>query len=144
MPCDLGEVPMTVSIELEPGPDHWTLTLVGELDYGECSVLRMQVDRILQSSPPAVVVDMSGLDYLDSSGLGLLLSLSREYGAQGGRLVLVSNPTVDGILQMTRLHGIFTVSPSLAEAGDLISDTSLGSRAAASSAAGGSEAAAVS
>lgn len=135
---------MTISVELEPGPEYWTLTLAGELDYGECSVLRMHVDRILQSSPRAVVVDMSGLDYLDSSGLGLLLSLSREHGAQGGRLVLVSNPTVDGILQMTRLSGIFTVAPSLAEAGDLISDPSIGTRTSATTPANGSEVAALS
>jgi anti-sigma B factor antagonist len=114
---------MPVSIELEQGPEFWTLTLAGDLDYGDCSMLRMHIDRILKAVPPAVVADLSGLDYLDSSGLGLLLSLSREYTAQGGWLVLVSNATVDGILRMTRLTGIFTIASSVAEAAEWLADT---------------------
>lgn len=38
----------------------------------------------------------------------MLLSLSREYAETGGRLVLVSNETVEGVLDMTRLKGVFT------------------------------------
>ena len=76
----------------------------------------MNIDRILKSSPPSTVVDLSDLEYLDSSGLGLLLSLSKEYGAQGGRLVLVTNETVDNILSLTRLNGIFSTATSVDEA----------------------------
>jgi anti-anti-sigma factor len=66
---------------------------------------------------------VSGLEYLDSSGLGLLLSLSREYGSQGGRLVLVTNPTLDSILEITRLGGIFSTASGLPEAEELLADT---------------------
>ncbi len=114
---------MALQIELEQGEESWTLTLSGELDYSECAAFRMNIDRILKASPPATVVDLSHLDYLDSSGLGLLLSLSKEYGAQGGRLVLVTNETVDNILSLTRLNGIFSTAPSLDEAKELVADT---------------------
>lgn len=107
---------MALTIELEQDDQYWTLSLKGDLDYSECASFRMNIDRILKSSPPSTIVDLSGLDYLDSSGLGLLLSLSKEYGAQGGRLVLVTNDTVDNILALTRLSGIFTTAPSLEEA----------------------------
>jgi anti-sigma B factor antagonist len=80
----------------------------------------MSIDRILKSAPPAAIVDLSGLEYLDSSGLGLLLSLSKEYGAQGGVLVLVTNETVDNILSLTRLNGIFSTAVSLAEAQQMV------------------------
>jgi anti-sigma B factor antagonist len=63
--------------------------------------------------PPACIVDFSHIDYLDSSGLGLLLSLSREYDQAGGRLVLVTNETIDGILEITRLTGIFSIAPDV-------------------------------
>lgn len=107
---------MALSIDLVQDPDSWTLTLRGDLDYGECSGFRMNIDRILKSAPPATIVDLSGLEYLDSSGLGLLLALSKEYGAQGGRLVLVTNETVDNILSLTRLNGIFATASSIEEA----------------------------
>jgi anti-anti-sigma factor len=107
---------MSLKIELDQRPTYWVLTLTGDLDYGECSGFRMNIDRILKSEPAATIVDLSGLDYLDSSGLGLLLALSKEYGAQGGRLVLVTNETVDNILALTRLNGIFSSVSSLSEA----------------------------
>jgi len=107
---------MALDISLAQEADCWVLTLVGDLDYGECAAFRMHIDRVLKSSPPATVVDLSGLEYLDSSGLGLLLALSKEYGAQGGKLVLITNETVDNILSLTRLNGIFSTAGTMEEA----------------------------
>jgi anti-sigma B factor antagonist len=111
---------MALSIELEQEPSYWLLRLHGDLDYGECASFRMNIDRILKSGPPATIIDLSGLEYLDSSGLGLLLSLSKEYGGQGGRLVLVTNETVDNILSLTRLNGIFSTAVDLGEARNMV------------------------
>ena len=114
---------MPATIALEQRDDVWILSVSGELDYAECSGFRMYIDRILKAVPPSVVVDFSTLDYLDSSGLGLLLSLSREYSASGGRLAIVTNQTVDSILEITRLAGIFTTAASLDEALAKLKDT---------------------
>jgi anti-sigma B factor antagonist len=115
---------MALAIQLDKNPDYWVVTLKGDLDYSECSTFRMTIDKILKNLPPATVVDLSGLDYLDSSGLGLLLSLSKEYGAQGGRLVLVTNESVDSILDLTRLSGLFSCVPSLEQATEMVGDLS--------------------
>lgn len=112
---------MSLSIELDQGEEYWLLKLHGELDYSECAAFRMNIDRILKAAPPAAIVDLSDLEYLDSSGLGLLLSLSSEYGAQGGRLALVTNETVDNILSLTRLNGIFATASSLSDASRIVS-----------------------
>ncbi|TDB38709.1 MAG: anti-sigma factor antagonist [Actinobacteria bacterium] len=114
---------MPLTIQLDPGESHWTLTLIGDLDYSECAAFRMTIDRILKDSPGSTIVDLSRLDYLDSSGLGLLLSLSKEYGAHGGRLILVTNDAVDSILDLTRLSGIFSTASDLQEAGAMAEDT---------------------
>lgn len=116
---------MALSIDLSQGDTHWLLSLSGDLDYGECASFRMSIDRVLKSSPPSTVVDLSGLEYLDSSGLGLLLSLSKEYGAQGGRLVLVTNETVDNILSLTRLNGIFSTAGSVDDAMAVLGERSV-------------------
>lgn len=114
---------MTLMIQLEPGDEFWMLALIGDLDYSECASFRMTIDRILKHSPHSTVVDLSLLDYLDSSGLGLLLSLSKEYGAHGGRLVLVTNEAVDNILELTRLSGIFSTAETLDQARTMVADT---------------------
>jgi anti-sigma B factor antagonist len=107
---------MAVSMDLDQNAPAWILTVTGELDYSECASFRMLIDRILRGAPPATIIDLSGLDYLDSSGLGLLLSLSREYTGTGGRLILVTNETVDSILELTRLSGVFSIAADLPDA----------------------------
>jgi anti-sigma B factor antagonist len=111
---------MAVCIELDQSEPTWVLRVVGELDYGECATFRMHIDRILRAVPPATIVDLSNLEFLDSSGLGLLLSLSREYSSLGGRLVLVTNETVDSILELTRLTGIFSIAADADEAAEIV------------------------
>jgi len=107
---------MALTLDLQQEASYWCLRLSGDLDYGECSQFRMSIDRILKSEPRLAIVDLSGLEYLDSSGLGLLLSMSKEYSAVGGRLVLVTNETVDNILSLTRLNGIFATASTVEEA----------------------------
>jgi anti-anti-sigma factor len=114
-------VSATIAIDERDGA--WVLTVRGELDYSECAGFRLQIDRILRTMPPACIVDFSDIEYLDSSGLGLLLSLSREYTNAGGRLVLVTNETVDGILEITRLEGIFSTAPDVDAATAHLSQT---------------------
>lgn len=113
---------MALEISLAQDDEHWVLALSGELDYSECSSFRTYIDRILKSAPPATVVDLSDLEYLDSSGLGLLLSLSKEYGSQGGKLVLITNETVDNILSLTRLNAIFSIASDETEAHEMLQD----------------------
>ncbi len=113
---------MALSMRLEEELDRWTLVMSGDLDYSECASFRMTIDRILKHGPPATVIDLSAVDHLDSSGLGLLLSLSKEYGANGGRLVLVTNESVDSILDLTRLSTIFSCARSADEARALLGD----------------------
>jgi anti-sigma B factor antagonist len=113
---------MALSMRLDEEQDRWTLVMSGDLDYSECASFRMTIDRILKHGPPTTVIDLSAIDHLDSSGLGLLLSLSKEYGANGGRLVLVTNDSVDSILDLTRLSTIFSCASSVAEAGMLLGE----------------------
>jgi anti-sigma B factor antagonist len=107
-------VPATISTDERPGA--WVLTARGELDYADCAAFRSHVDRVLQAMPSACIVDLSEIDYLDSSGLGLLLSLYREYGNAGGKLVLVASETVDGILDITRLDNLFATADDVESA----------------------------
>jgi anti-sigma B factor antagonist len=111
---------MGLSMRLEEEHDRWMLTMSGDLDYGECASFRMTIDRILRNDPPTTVIDLSAIDHLDSSGLGLLLALSKEYGAAGGRLVLITNESVDSILDLTRLSSIFSCVSSREEADSLL------------------------
>ena len=74
---------MSLTIDLAQGDTHWLLKLSGDLDYGECASFRMNIDRILKSAPPRrSSTSLSSSTW--TAPAGLLLSLSKEYGAQGG------------------------------------------------------------
>jgi anti-anti-sigma factor len=114
-------VSLTTTIDVLP--EAWVLAAHGELDYGECAAFRLRTDQVLRAMPATLVVDFSGVEYLDSSGLGLLLGLSREYGSGGGRLVLVTSETVDGVLEITHLGGVFSVETDVGSALAHLKDT---------------------
>lgn len=99
---------MPVRITTEERANVWIVTARGELDYSDCGTFRVAVERIIRSKPLACVVDLSEVDYIDSSCLGLLLSLHRDYALAGGRLVLIPSEVVDSVLSITRLSAIFT------------------------------------
>jgi len=71
----VGEVPQRVSIE-------------GRVTIDTSGDMRRTIAEALRSIPPAVVLDLSGVGYLDTSGLATLLEASRIARQQGTRLVL--------------------------------------------------------
>lgn len=66
--------------------------LAGEIDHDAAQSLRMQLDDALVSrSPRTLIIDLGGVGFMDSSGVGLILGRGRHIGALGGRLT-VQNP----------------------------------------------------
>lgn len=107
---------MSLSIRVDQEPTHWKLTLLGELDYGECSVFRMNIDRILISEVSTVIVDLSEVTFLDSSAIGLLLSMSRECRNTGSALVLITSEHVDKMLVISGLTRVFAIAADMEQA----------------------------
>ena len=73
-------------IPKDDGSTH--LTIVGQLDAERVGDLRGELDRVIESRPLAVEVDLSQLRLIDSSGVGALVSLFKRVRAQGGKVVL--------------------------------------------------------
>jgi anti-sigma B factor antagonist len=104
------------SLTIEERANVWIVTARGELDYAYCDTFRVAVERVIHDKPRATIIDLSGVRYLDSSCLGLLLSLHRDYTLAGGRLVLIASETVDSVLSITRLGSIFPSAPDVESA----------------------------
>jgi len=85
-----------------------TIRLKGDLDHHSAGELREEMDRLL--SDPAVrrvVLDMSALGFMDSSGIGLILGRYKLLRRRGGQLLIRSgNRRVDRILQLSGLYEI--------------------------------------
>ncbi|MBP6184888.1 MAG: STAS domain-containing protein [Saprospiraceae bacterium] len=73
-----------------------------------------EVNRRLQDGCKSVVVDLSHLDYIDSTGLNLLLALWRHLRHFGCQLLLTEpQPSVMRLFELTRLRAVFDFIPSV-------------------------------
>jgi anti-sigma B factor antagonist len=75
-----------LSIEVQRAPDEVVLHLAGEIDVLTVANLSALVNEILVEPPLRIVLDMAGVTFCDSQGLGTLVVLSRK--AQHARAVL--------------------------------------------------------
>ena len=73
--------------------DRVTVKLVGEIDHHNAAVLRREVDEMLMKlSPRTLYIDLSSVDFMDSSGLGLIMGRFTLMTKLGGETVVI-NPS---------------------------------------------------
>ena len=84
----------------------------GEIDLYTAPRLHSELAAAIAKSAPETrfVVDMSGVEFCDSTGMNVLLSCLRQARERGGELELAApRPAVKKILQVTGLDSVFTV-----------------------------------
>ena len=91
--------------------DHTIVTISGEIDLYTAPRLHSELAGLLADGmPPRVVIDMSGVEFCDSTGMNVLLSCLRRARERGGELEIAApRPAVRKILQVTGLDSVFTV-----------------------------------
>jgi len=93
---------------------HTILTVVGEIDLYTAPRLQAEFTRLLEIGPDRVVIDMSGVEFCDSTGMNVLLSALKRMRERGGALEVASpRPAVRKILQVTGLDSVFTVHDTI-------------------------------
>ncbi|MCB1313866.1 MAG: STAS domain-containing protein [Sedimentitalea sp.] len=69
-----------------------------------------------EGGPDRVILDLSTVDFIDSSGLGAIVAAMKQMGS-GRRLDLAGlTPTVDKVFRLTRMDTVFRLYPSLDDA----------------------------
>src|SRR5687768_17375780 len=68
--------------------DALVLEVAGELDALSVTQLRDTIDRVVEEAPARVVLDLSGLKQIDSSGVGAIVSLYKRVRARGGSIAV--------------------------------------------------------
>ena len=93
------------------------ITLKGRLTVGESAGLREKINESIAAGKFQVVMDLSALDYIDSTGLGNLVIYYTSLKKQGGALKLVNlNKRNIELLLLTKLHTVFEVFTEVADA----------------------------
>jgi anti-sigma B factor antagonist len=101
---------MDLTFDVDRRGDETAIAISGEIDLQTAPALRGLVDEIVAKGQTSIVLDMTGVTFLDSSGLGALLGIRREVQAAGGTLALTDlQPPIRKILAITRLESAFEI-----------------------------------
>lgn len=98
-----------MQMEIEAAESKLTARIKGELDHHSAAQARTQLDALLSDKGIRELrLDLTGLTFMDSSGLGVILGRYRIIAGRGGRVLIGgANRTIDRILRMA---GIYTLA----------------------------------
>ena len=93
-----------LELDTEQDESRARLALRGELDISSAPVLEEALGRLEAGGPSLIVIDLRGLEFMDSTGLRTLVSADQRARDAGRRLAIVRGPeAVDRIFSVTRL-----------------------------------------
>ena len=94
---------MKTEIRFEGGT--LTVLLCGDIDHHAASSIRREIDReMAEKMPHTLVMDLTKTDFMDSSGLGLILGRKQKTLETGGEMIL-KNPS-EAVTKLLRLAGV--------------------------------------
>jgi anti-sigma B factor antagonist len=92
--------------------------LSGEIDVSNATELRARISELTAEGGGGLALDLTAVDYLDSSGLGMLLRVASAFSDHGKelRLVVEKDSFIASLMETTGMDGILSVGESRDEA----------------------------
>jgi anti-anti-sigma factor len=113
----VGLLRASVSAPEVAGATYTVVVLAGEVDATNSDELYGVLESVVAQQPRLLIVDMSELSFMDSTGLRMLLRSTRALDQQGGVLALAAPQlAVARVLQLTRADQLIPVYDSVADA----------------------------
>lgn len=107
----MGEIESLLNITEEPKGDILILRISGRLDAVSSSGAEKKVFDHINDGHIKLLVDLSGVDYLSSAGLRMLLSTSKKLKALSGKLVIYSvSMNVMDVLKMSGFDHVLDIA----------------------------------
>lgn len=98
---------------LERNEGKLTVTMPREVDHHCANQIRMEADLLIDTyHVKKLIFDFSHTEFMDSSGIGVIIGRSRNMGYLGGQVVAEHlNQRVEQIFRVAGLHKLITVIP---------------------------------
>lgn len=106
---------MTVSLRgtREVKKNYQLFRLTGLLDAFSEPNFQKVLGQCVNDGPKNLILDLSKIDFVDSSGLGALVQLVKKTQEANGSLQIVSNPRVTQTVKLVRLEKFLSLQPSV-------------------------------
>ena len=104
-------------IELDSISDGTVMRPSGDIDLSRAPALRTQIRQVFDQGPMRVVVDLSGVPYMDSSGVATLVEGMQLASRAGAKFILIGlQERVRSIFEIARLDTVFLIEIDLESA----------------------------
>jgi stage II sporulation protein AA (anti-sigma F factor antagonist) len=102
---------MSLQIELEPNRKTLIVRLKGELDHHTAEAVKQRMESAIeQNQLKHIILSLKDLNFMDSSGLGVILGRYKQITAKGGKMVVCDiNPAVYRLFEMSGLFKIVSI-----------------------------------
>ncbi len=108
---------MNLSVSTEDMAGHRVVSVRGEVDVYSAPTLRKSVQEAMDEHCCDLIVDLSDIAFIDSTGLGVLVAGQNRAGELGGKLSLVcAQERVLKLFRITGLDEVFAIYPTRDEA----------------------------
>lgn len=88
--------------------------LKGEIDLSTSPVFKEKLYEIIDSGKKDIIIDMEGLEFMDSTGLGVLVATLKKTSLEGGTIRLVcSKRNIVKVFTITGLDKVFSIYDNL-------------------------------
>ncbi len=88
--------------------------LEGEIDLSTAAVFKETVYEVIESGKTDVVIDLNGLDFMDSTGLGVLVAALKKTSTEGGSIRLICGKrNIIKVFSITGLDKVFSIYDNL-------------------------------
>jgi len=109
---DLGEVTLHAHVKEVNG--FPVVELEGEIDLSTATVFKQAVYKVIESGKVDLIIDLSSLEFMDSTGLGVLVAALKKTSIEGGRIRLVCNKrNILKVFTITGLDKVFSIYDNL-------------------------------
>lgn len=105
---------MEVQVTTEDVGERTVVHVGGEIDIASADRLREKVAHLLSAGRTDLLVDLTGVTFMDSTGLGLLVGTLKRVRLAGGRLdLVVDSERLLKVFRITGLTQVFTIHETL-------------------------------
>lgn len=89
---------------------HWDISIEGEIDIYNSNNFKKELSELIQSNPADVYVNCEKLEYIDSTGLGALVSILKKVKQYDGDIHLFNlKSNVAKLFKITDLNKVFII-----------------------------------
>ena len=103
-------VPLDITVSFDHGEDNWVITPKGEVDIYTSPKMKEVLVDCLKEKDVDVSIDCNMLEYVDSTGLGVLISVLKRVRESGNNIEIINlKPNIRKLFDITGLDKVFII-----------------------------------